>query len=466
MTSFGTLNTGVTGLRAAQRAMDTAGQNITNATTPGYSRQKVQQSSIGAANGATFHTGTDNPIGGVRIDDVVRVRDAFLEATRAAAGSRLSALEAEQSTMSAAQRLLHEPGEAGLQAGMDGFFAAWHELSMNPSDGAAASTVVQNGIDLTDRLHTLANGIDGQWQETRTRLQDTVDKANQATEELARLNWRIADLRSGGQPVNEVMDQRDQLVRRLGELVGGYAVPGPDGQVSLSVNGITLVQGDVAQKLTLGGAQTLDGAPTDPPTVLWAGTAVPIETGAAAGHLATLRTGLPDLMNQVDAVASSMAEAVNAVHATGYTLSGAAGGPFFTGTGARDIALASTSTADIAMASAPNTLDGSVAARIGDLAADPASAAVLGGPGPSARYRELTSVLGARVQSLGTAQEVQQSVVNSAEDVVAADSGVNLDEEMTGMLMFQRAYQASARVITTVDEMLDTLINRTGTVGR
>ncbi|MFZ0160269.1 MAG: flagellar basal body rod C-terminal domain-containing protein, partial [Kineosporiaceae bacterium] len=160
-------------------------------------------------------------------------------------------------------------------------------------------------------------------------------------------------------------------------------------------------------------------------------------------------------------------DAVNAVHATGFTLAGAAGGPFFGGTGARDLTVVPTSAADLAMTSAAGTVDGAVALRIGDLANDVASAAALGGtPGASARWRDLTTALGTQVQSLGAAIKVQASVVEAADDAVNADSGVNLDEEMTGMLMFQRAYQASARVITTVDEMLDTLVNRTGTVGR
>jgi flagellar hook-associated protein 1 FlgK len=82
------------------------------------------------------------------------------------------------------------------------------------------------------------------------------------------------------------------------------------------------------------------------------------------------------------------------------------------------------------------------------------------------RWRELTSTFGVQLQSLNAAIGVQEAVVSASEDAVQASAGVNLDEEMTNMLLFQRAYQASARVITTVDEMLDTLINRTGIVGR
>ncbi len=285
--------------------------------------------------------------------------------------------------------------------------------------------------------------------------------------DLAALNRKVLDAAAGGQSYNELLDKRDALVRDLADLVGGYAVPGRDGQVSVSVNGINLVHGDVAQTLTLSGGTTIDAATTDPPTITWGTTPVPIESGAAAGHLAALRSDLPQVLTDLDGVAASLINAVNTVHATGFTNSGTAGGTFFSGTGARDIALTSTDPTDLAIAAVPGTVDGSVAMKIGDLASDSISSAVLGGsPGPSARWRSLVSGLGSRVEGLNGALTVQNSVVATADDAVAADSGVSLDEEMTGMLMFQRAYQASARVITTVDEMMDTLINRTGVVGR
>lgn len=467
MGSFGTMNTAVSGLLAAQRAMDVTSQNVVNSSTPGYSRQKIQQSSVGVTTNATFHTGGTQPVGGVQIDAVVRVRDAFLEATRAAAGGRQEALNAQNLALTGAQRLLTEPGETGLQAGLDTFFNSWHELSLNPSDGAAASTVVQNGVALTGQLQTLGSGVSTQWQETHRRLGDVVERANQAASDLASLNLKIAEASTGTQPYNELMDKRDQAVRTLAELVGGYALPAADGQVTVAVNGITLVHGNVAQTLTLTGAGAIDDALADPPTISWQGIDVPVESGAAAGHVAALRTDLPHLLTSLDDVATSLADAVNTVHATGFTLSGAAGGTFFSGTGARGLTLTSTDTADIAMASAPATVDGSVARQIGDLTSDTISAGVLGGtPGPSARWRDLASGLGARVQGLQTALAVQESVVATTDDAVTAQSGVNLDEEMTGMLMFQRAYQASARVITTIDEMIDTLVNRTGLVGR
>jgi len=125
-----------------------------------------------------------------------------------------------------------------------------------------------------------------------------------------------------------------------------------------------------------------------------------------------------------------------------------------------------TDPSELAIAAAPGIVDGSVAMAIGDLVDDRYAEQVLGGPGPAVLWRDLATELGVQVQSVERALDVQQAVLTTADVAVESDAGVNLDEELTSMILFQRAYEASARVITTVDEMLDVLVNRTGVVGR
>ncbi|MBK6870162.1 MAG: flagellar hook-associated protein FlgK [Kineosporiaceae bacterium] len=467
MSTFSTLNTAVSGLLASQRAMDTAGQNVVNANTPGYSRQRVLLSAVGAPPSASFHTGSATPLGGVRVDAVTRIRDAYLEATRAAAGSRQQALAAQDDTLTTTQLLFSEPGTNGMQSSLDAFYSSWHDLSLNPTNDASGSVVLQRAQGLVDQVHTVSSGIAAEWATARSRLEQVVAETNQAAGDLASLNSQILEGVGAGRPVNELLDQRDILVRKLADLVGGYAVRAPDSTISLAVNGVTIVAAGTAQQLTLTGATDLQAAAGSPPTISWGSMAVPVESGAAAGYLAALRTDLPSLSTAVDDVANALRDAVNSVHATGFTLGGAAGGPFFSGTGAHDLAVVPTDPAQLAISSASGTVDGGVALKIGDLASDVNASAALGGAaGPSSRWRSVTTALGTQLQSLKAAVAAQDSVVTAADDAVNSDSGVNLDEEMTGMMLFQRAYQASARVITTIDEMMDTLINRTGTVGR
>jgi len=467
MTGFSALNTAITGLFAAQRSMDVAGQNITNSNTEGYSRQRAEMSSLGATAAATFHTASTNSvIGGVHVDGVFRIRDTFLEAARADAGSRLSALTTRASVLTGAEQLLAEPGDTGLQKVMDDFFNSWHDLAKNPTESSAGAVVLQSGEAAADQVRSLALSVSEHWTSALEDLRNVVTQTNQASSDLASLNETIREGVNIGNPVNELMDQRDKLARKLGELVGATARQTSDGGVDVTVNGVSIVTGKVSQTLTVAGADDITLAAGDPPHLMWQSTSVPVVSGQAGGLLTGLGSDLPNLLSDIDGVAVSLRDAVNSVHAAGFRLDGTAGGDFFAGTSALNLSVVPTSSTEIAVSATAGDVDNSIALKIGDLADDRKATAVLGGPGPLERWRGVAATVGTTVQSLERSVAVQQSVVATADDAVESDAGVNVDEEMTSMLLFQRAYQASARVVTTVDEMLDTLINRTGTVGR
>lgn len=468
MTGFSTLNTAVRGLAAAQRAMDVVGQNVVNANTPGYSRQRVNLSSVGTTTNATYHTGNGTVFGGVNIDSVTRIRDAFLESTRAAAGSKLEALNAQASALKGAEGLFAEPGEAGLQNVLDDFYASWHDLATRPGDAGAGAVVIQRGAAVADQLKFVAEGVSGYWTTAKQDLVQVVNETNSTAKDLAELNQRIREGVVADRPFNELMDQRDQLVRKLGELVGGVAVNGPDGMVGVQVGGITLVAGAVAEQFSVTGAIDLTGAGANPPTITWGSSNAPVSvpSGKAAGLLSALRTDLPGIRTELDGIATSLRDMVNGIHSAGFTLAGAAGGDFFAGTDAVTLSVIPTDPTQLAVSQTAGSNDGSNALAIGDLVDERNATAALGGRGPSERWRDLATGVGVQTQSLTRTISVQESVVATADDANEAIAGVNIDEEMTGMLLFQRAYQASARVITTVDEMLDTLVNRTGAVGR
>lgn len=463
--SFSTFNTAGLGLAAAQRALDATSQNIVNANTPGYSRQRVTLESVGAPVSASFHTGRGAVYGGVSVADVSRIRDAFLEATRAAAGSRQSAITAQTDVLTSVQQLFAEPGETGLQSTMDSFYSAWQDLANKPGDTAAGSVVIQRGLAVADQLHSLSNGVAAQWTTTHNDLVDLVSRTNQAAADLAKLNESIATGQMAGKPVNELLDTRDQAIRNLASMTGATSSIDDQGRLSVSINGVNIVTGDHWDPVRITGAADITTAATDPPTLMVGNFVIPVESGTAAGQLATLRTDLPKVSGQIDTVASRLITAVNGVYGTGYAPDGSSSNAYFSGTDAKTIGVVPTDGSKLAVAVASGTLDGTIARKIGDLADDAVSGAALGVPGASVAWRQLTTTLGVQVQSLKTAQSVQDSVVAAAEDAVESNAGVNLDEEMTNMMLFQRAYQASARVITTADELLDVLINRTGKVG-
>ena len=462
MSALGSFNTAVSGLNAAQRAIDVTSQNIANANTPGYSRQQVQLSSVGTTTAAHVYTGGNAAIlGGVQIDDVVRVRDTFLETARVNAGATKEALDIRASTLAGAEGLLNEPGDDGLQAGLDEFFSAWHGLASNPSSEPFAGQVMAYGNNLAAQLRSTSTGVEERWNNARGELQNTVNTLNQATSDLAVVNQKVLESTVAERPVNELLDRRDTLIRTIGELAGGRAVIDKNNVASVMVNGITVVAGNRALPVTIAGATALSGATADPPKLMMGTIAVPVSAGKTAGLLASLGSDLPSMSTQLDGVAVALRDAVNAVHSGGYTLSGATGLNFFSGTGAQDLVVVPASGADLAVANAPGVVDGTNAQEIADLALDDKAAAALGGtPGPSSLVRSLAADVGTKLQGLQRAADVQTTVVATADEAVNSDSGVSIDEEMTNLLMYQRSYQASARVISAVDEMLDTLINR------
>ena len=462
MSGFSSLNVAVSGLAAAQRAMDITGQNVVNANTPGYSRQRVELQELGAQAGASFFTGHGAQVGGVTVTAVTRIRGAFVEAASAAAIGRQSALASQTDALTAVQTSFAEPGDTGLQAAMDSFYAGWHDLAINSTNPAAGSVVIQKGIAVTDQLHALNSAISNEWNSAQSGLADVVAQVNQAAKDLADVNGKISSGIAAGRPVNELEDQRDLLTRKLASLIGGVGTVGSDGQASVSVGGVALVTGTNPQQFAISGAATVAAAAGNPPKVMWGTTAVPVESGSAAGQLAVLGGDLPSMAAQLDTVATSLRDMVNAVHQTGFLADGTPAGPFFAGADAATITVVPTDPSQLAVTAVAGTVDGAVAQQIADLADEQRQQTTLGTTGPSAQWRTMTTMLGVRVQSLKNAGVVQDSVAAAAEAAVQTDAGVNLDEEMTNLLQYQRSYQASARVVSTVDAILDTLINHTG----
>jgi flagellar hook-associated protein 1 FlgK len=188
-----------------------------------------------------------------------------------------------------------------------------------------------------------------------------------------------------------------------------------------------------------------------------------ITSGSAGAHLTTINTTVEDWRNTLDTVAAALTSKVNTVHTTGYDLSGTIGGNFFTGTTADTITVAITDGTRIAASGiAPSggvaSLDGSKADALAQLATSTA--------GPDEKYQDLVVSLAMDVKNTEQAAETQKAMSFSITSQINAESGVSIDEEMANLLAYQRAYEAASRLLTTIDSVLEILINRTGLVGR
>jgi flagellar hook-associated protein 1 FlgK len=189
------------------------------------------------------------------------------------------------------------------------------------------------------------------------------------------------------------------------------------------------------------------------------GTNVTLSGGVAQAQSELLNTTLPGYQGQLDSVAMALANLVNTQHEAGQDLSGTAGGPFFAGTGAATLTVAITDPTKVAAAASTGTasLDGSNAeqiAKIGRMT-----------NGPDALYRTFVAQLGNDSAQAAQQSATQTAITSNVDTLQSQASGVSYDDEVTNLLTFQRAYQASSRVLTTIDDMLDTLINHTGRAG-
>jgi flagellar hook-associated protein 1 FlgK len=460
MSLFNILGNGYSGLQAAQAALNVIGQNIANSNTDGYARQRVDLVALQTTPDPGLYTGHGTQFNGVAVAGIERIKNAFLATAAATAVGRQSALQGQVDPLNYVQGLLNEPSDNGLAHGLDTFYKDWISLGNNPDSKASADVTIQDGISVAKQLNNLSEGTAQEWSNQRDNLASVVDEVNAQAATLAALNAQIKQGQVGGVNVNTLMDERDKAVGALSSLVGGTSMQGSDGQISVSISGVALVSGSTFNDpLTLTGSGDISAAITQPVTLMVGTVIATPSSGQAAGILASLGTDLPGLSGQLDDIANTLQTAVNDIHTAGFTLGGVQGGDFFTGVGAGGLAVAVTSYTDLAVSSTAGAVDGSNAAKIGELADDSIAAAQLGGqPGPSVLYRAMTSGMATKIAGLNTAIAGQTAIVTTTKNAVDSDSGVSMDEELTNMILYQRSYQASARVITTADQMLQTLI--------
>jgi flagellar hook-associated protein 1 FlgK len=330
VSTFSGLNTAASALYASQRAIDITGQNVANANTEGYSRQRVDLQSIGG-NLVPAVWSVSNQVGqGVDSDQVTRIRDAFLEARAQAEHATTANLTAQSATLTGIEQTFQEPSTTGIQSMLTNMWAGWSDIANNPTDPGARAQLLQRTQTLVAGLHSVAGSLDGQWQNTRDSVQTMLTDVNATAKSIADLNQAIKRATQSNLPSNELKDKRDVLVLKLSDQIGATAMPAGDGTLSVVVGGVTLVAGNSALALTLAGTHDSADVATDPPKIVTAPGGTPVQTGGTAqGQLATLTSLIPRYQNQLTAIARQLATQVNAGHAAGYDLSGNAGEPMF-----------------------------------------------------------------------------------------------------------------------------------------
>lgn len=451
--SFLGINIALSGLFAQQRALDVTGQNVANVNTPGYHRQEVQ---LAARTATAPGLGSALLSGGVEVTGVRRADTNYVDLQIRMAASGYGRWSAAQEPLGSVQTILTMPAEESLSGLLDGFYTAWQGLASSPEQLGPRLEVRQAASQLASSLNTRYEQLRELQTSIYATVETTVEQINALAVQVAALNVRIAAAEAAGQGTGELVDQRQQALEQLAEMGGVVAFAAEAKGAIISLGGRPLVQGGQAFAIEV------SRGPLGEVALTWAGSGDPVTAagGALEGLITVRDQQIPHYLAALDDLAAALITQVNQLHQTGAGMAGQVG-DFFTGTGAADLALAAPIAADaaaIAAGQAGLPADGSVALAIAGLR----DQTLIAGQTTNAAAAALAADIGSRVQEAqnqaATNQAVRRQMVLQQQSI----GGVSLDEEMAKMIEYQHAYNAAARVLSTVDEMIGDLLSAVG----
>jgi len=464
---FTGLNIALSGLEAQQSVLAVTSHNIANASTPGYSLQEADLAPNPPYSPPAVQQGNGpEQFGmGVTVASVQRVTSQFLTRQLWDTQSQLGGSSEQSTALGQVQSMLNEPSSTGLNSTLDAFWNAWQNLGNDAQSTAARSQVVAAGQALTSQFNTLSGQITGLQSSLDATVGQDVGQVNQMTAQIATLNQQIGAATAAGQNPNDLMDSRDTLIGKLAKLMPVSVTWQSNGEADVAVGTTQVVGGPNATSLVA----TPNPANHNFLGLTWSIGNIPATiSGGSLGAVLTMRdTTLPGYLSQLDALASGIATQVNTVQAAGFDASGspATSDPFFTSTSGPITAASITVNPSVvgnpsllaaASSASAGPGDGSNAVKIADLQ----NSAFLGGgtQTPTDAYSALVGQVGSDVQAANNAQANQQALQQSIQNQQQQVSGVSLNEEMTTMVEAQNAYAAAAKVASTIDTMLGSLI--------
>lgn len=448
-TITGIMTNALRGLNTYTTAINVANSNVTNADSEGYARQEAVIQATG--------TGTSD------VSSIRRVCDSFLAAQIIDANQELGKWTAEQECLSGIEEIFTSDDSTGLDAVITDFWNSWEDLVSDPSSTTVRSTLAAAAGSLADTLNRMSESLSEMQKSIDDEIAATVDTANQYLEQIADLNERLANAGNSDETVNTLKDEIDSLVSALSSLIDVSTYTNSQGQVCVqTADGHTLVEGGTAWTLsTAANSSTglLDITLTDGSGASEVITD-DISGGELAGYIEVRDELIPDCQSSLDDLAGAIITAVNTLHAAGYDLNGDAGAAFFAGADAGDIAVNSAILDDpslIAASSDGSTGDSTQAEAIANLQD---SGLLNGGKSTCSEYYEsLVTGIGKKVNSVESNYNAQTEAVELYESQRESVSGVSLDEEETKLVLYQNAYTASAKLISILDDMLQTVID-------
>ena len=454
------LNTARDALTAQSYGLTVTGQNIANATTPGYVRREalLQTKALGTQAFGTVE------VGGMR-----RATDLFTQRKLYESIGLGASAQEQNRQMSQVEALFNDFQGAGMSDALDQMFGSFSSLAANPSDPATRISVLDRAEAFAQRANDTSNALATQRNEMFAQAQEAVKNVNERAKDLARVEAEITIARSGGGDPSDLLQEREELLRSMGEIVNVRVIEDGEGRAVVSAAGATLVEGANFNQLSLdlddNGAIRLwsssaSGAKSEVTRFL---------TGGTLGGLKEARdVDLFKVQSQLDDFVWGVGDAINQQHAAGVGLDGQTGRNIFDlgpGPGAANTARSIKISADVlgqpdrvAAASAAGSLPGGSdnAIELVRLGTRPILAG--GTQSPGTAYGALIADVGLRTKRAQDTAEHREAVHAQIENLFQSQSGVSLNEEMIQLTKYQRAFEAASKVLTTVDGLLEDLM--------
>lgn len=448
------LNIGKTSLLTNQKAIDITGNNISNVNTPGYSRESPVLSGYPSLDMNGFVVGQ-----GVKIDQISRDHDILLAKQIQSKSASFGEADAQTTPLSNLEGIVGI-SDTSLGSQIDSFFGSWQDLASDPGSSTARAAVISAGQSLAQSFNTTASDLASARDGINQTLLAKIDTVNGQLQQVAQLNKDISTVESTGQKDVSARDQRDALLQQLSTTLGTTSLENQDGSVSvilpggmslvqgpqaMSLEGVT-VNGDVQVKLTSGAATVDPGSDG---------------LGGEFGGLLKLRDQvIPGVQDNIDKLAYTLATAVNTQHQAGTGLDGVTGKDFFTQPAAQSGAAASLAVAlsdpsQVAAGTSSASGDNSNGLQIAAMGQQPL---VDGQDTFSGYYAGIASQVGTSVQQNQLARNGNDDALTQLKNLRDSQSGVSIDEEMTNLMKYQKGFEASAKYLSTVNTMMDSII--------
>ena len=442
----------LTGLNAASTEMDVVSENLANAATAGYLSQTTDLAPLGGGPGAV---GSGVEVSGISVD-YNAVLSALMNTT---AGASASA-SASYQVLSTAQSLLQEPSSSGLQSQLSTFWSDWSALAANPGGVASYASLLGAAQQVTESLNTLAAGLATTSTGALSQLDGQVGQVNSQLKQLAALNVEAVAANGSNSGQNGVAEEQQALVSTIASEIGGSASLGATGSITYSIGGISLVQGANAAQISLSGS----GGTT---TVVLAGTTtvVPVDSGTVAGLISSLGT-ISSWQSSLDGVATTLAGTVNTQLAAGVSWSPVGSSTATSSPGTAMFSFSGTPSASTievspAMVLDPTTVAAGASTTTGPLDGSNAAAvaALSNAPGGSdGLYQALVGSVGSAVQAAAASETSTGVAASQAAATASSSEGVNQNVQLVALLNDQQAYEASAKLISTAQSMVQALL--------